>query len=198
MNHILGLFLNPRAEWIKIANDDDSIVKHYLSFILIAAILPVVAWYYGLTEVGWALGESHERKITGDSAMKVLGLFYLSMLLGVAFLGYMMHWMAKTYRAESCSYSKGIGIAAYSCTPLFVAGLCGFYPILWLDIILVTAAACYAVYLLYVGVPSVLKVPEERGYLFASAMVAVGLVMTCALMGATVVLWQMGADLVFI
>lgn len=197
MNHILGLFLNPQAEWVRIANDDDSIAKHYLSFILIVAILPVAAWFVGLTKVGWSLGED-PIKVTESSAMQILALFYLSMLGGVAFLGFMMHWMSKTYRAESCSYSKGLGIAAYSCTPLFVAGLCGFYPILWLDIILVTAAACYAVYLLYLGVPSVLNVPKERGYLFASAMIAVGLVLTVALMGATVVLWQLGAELVFI
>lgn len=196
MNHILGLFLNPHAEWTRIANDNDSIAKHYLSFILIVAILPVVAWYYGLTQVGWSFGGDVIR-ITKDSAITVLGLFYVSMLGGVAFLGFMMHWMSKTYRAENCSYSKGLGIAAYSCTPLFVAGLCGFYPVLWLDIILVTAAACYAVYLLYIGVPDVLHVPKERGYLFASAMIAVGLVLTVTLMGATVILWQMGADLVF-
>ncbi|MFT4928694.1 MAG: hypothetical protein ACI8WB_004814 [Phenylobacterium sp.] len=196
MNHILGLFTHPQREWLKIGKDNDSIIKHYLGFIIIIALIPVVGWYYGLTQIGWTLGD-HLIKITEDSALRVLALFYLAMLGGVGMLGFMVHWMADTYKAET-TYAKGVGIAAYSCTPLFIAGACGFYPILWLDIILVTAAACYAVYLLYLGVPTVLDIPKERGYLFASAMIAVGLVMTVALMGATVILWSMGAMPVFV
>ena len=38
-----------------------------------------------------------------------------------------------------------------------------------------------------------MRVPRERGYLFASAALAVALVMFIALMGATVVLWELGA-----
>jgi hypothetical protein len=197
MNHILGLFTHPHQQWVKISQANDSVLKHYLGFIIIVAVLPVVGWFVGLTQVGWTLGNDHLIKITVDSAMQVLALFYVAMLLGVGGLGFMVHWMAKTYDADASSYGKGVAIAAYSCTPLFIAGLCGFYPILWLDIVLVTAAACYAVYLLYVGVPYVLDVPKEQCYLFASAMVAVGLVMTVAIMGATVILWQMGAMPVF-
>jgi hypothetical protein len=196
MNHILGLFINPQQEWLKIGKANNSVVKHYFGFILIVAVLPVISWFFGLTRVGWTLGD-HLIKITEDSAIQILLLFYLAMISGVAVLGFMIHWMADTYKAKT-SLSKGIGIAAYSCTPLFLAGLLGFYPLLWLDMIVVTGAACYAVYLLYLGVPSVLDIPKERGYLFASAMVAVGLVMTVALMGATVILWQMGAMPVFI
>ncbi|MFT7592669.1 MAG: hypothetical protein ACI9UJ_002608 [bacterium] len=176
---------------MKIAKDNDSIAKHYLSSILLIAIIPVAGWFVGLTKVGWTLGDRETIRITESSAIQVLALFYISMVIGVGILGFMVHWMAKTYEAENCSYAKGVDIAAYSCTPLFVAGACGFYPILWLDIIVVTAAACCAVYLLYLGVPVVLDVPKERGYLFASAMVAVGLMMTVALMATTVILWSM-------
>ena len=198
MNHILGLFLNPQREWGKIAGDCDSVIKHYYQFIIFAAVIPVVAWYYGLTKVGWTLGDDHSLRLTEDSALQIMVLFYISMLIGVGFLGFMVQWMAKTYQANKSNYGKGVAIAAYSCTPLFVSGLVGFYPVLWLDIVLVTAAACYAVYLLYLGVPQVLDVPKERGYLFASAMIAVGLVLTVTMMGATVILWQLGAMPVFI
>ena len=48
-----------------------------------------------------------------------------------------------------------------------------------------------------VGVPIAMQIPKERGFLFASALVAVGLVMCAALLGATVMLWEMGAMPVF-
>ena len=83
-------------------------------------------------------------------------------------------------------------IAAYTLTPMFVCGVLGFYPNLWLDMILGCAAAGYAIYLLYIGVPIVMRIPAERGFLFASAMVGVGLVGCATLLGVTVILWEMG------
>ncbi|MBD3646417.1 MAG: DUF1282 family protein [Pseudomonadales bacterium] len=154
------------------------------------------ALYFGSTQVG-GVWSGREIRLVPESAMQIMMLFYLAILVGILVLGYMVHWMSETYEAEDSSFSKGVGIAAYTCTPMFVCGLIGFYPILWLDIMLGIGAACYTVYLLYLGVPIVMDIPKERGFLFASAMVAVGLVLCAAMMGATVILWELGAMPVF-
>jgi hypothetical protein len=132
-------------------------------------------------------------RLTADSATQIMVLFYLAILVCIAMLGYMIHWMSETYAAQDSTLGKGVGIAAYTCEPLFVCGISGLYPLLWLDMLLGCAAAAYTVYLLYIGVPIVMQIPKERGFLFASAMVGVGLVMCAALLGATVILWEMGA-----
>jgi hypothetical protein len=195
MNHIIGLFFNPAFEWQKIRQDGGGAASHYLKFIVFIALLPAYAWYFGATEIGWTLG-SRTIKLTSASAFEVSALFYLAMLVGIGLLGFMIHWMAHTYEAES-SIARGIQIAAYTCVPLFVCGAIGFYPILWLDILLGIIAGCYTVYLLYIGVPIILQIPQEKGFLFASAMVAVGLVMMAGMLGATVILWELGAMPVF-
>jgi hypothetical protein len=196
MNHLFGILFSPNAEWVRIRERGDSIAGHYLKFILLLSLLPPVAWYYGSTEIGWAIG-GREVRLTEASALQITALFYLAIILGIGFLGLMVHWMSETYEAGTSTPNKGIGIAAYTCAPLLLCGVVGFYPVLWLDIILGCAAAAYAVYLLYIGVPIVMEIPRERGFLFASAMVAVGLVMCAALLGATVILWEMGAMPVF-
>lgn len=196
MNHVLGILFNPEAEWQKIRDRNDTVLSHYIRYLIFIAGLPPLAWYYGSTQIGWVLS-GREIKLVPESAMQIMILFYIAILVGISVLGYMVHWMSETYEAESSSFSKGVGIAAYTCTPMFVCGLIGFYPILWLDIVLGIGAACYTVYLLYLGVPIVMDIPKERGFLFASAMVAVGLVMCAAMMGATVILWEMGAMPVF-
>lgn len=196
MNHLLGLMISPHSQWAKIRDQNDSAMGHFLKFVLLIALAPPVAWYYGASQVGWEIGDRLV-KLTSESALQIMVLFYVAILLSVAFLGFMVHWMSETYEANTSTVSKGIGVAAYTLVPMFLAGLAGFYPILWLDILLGCAAAGYTVYLLYIGVPIVLEIPAERGYLFASAMVAVGLVMCAALLGATVVLWELGAMPVF-
>ena len=196
MNHVFALFFSPRQAWERIRAQDDSVLLTYLKFVIPITLIPVIAWYFGSVEIGWQLGD-RVIKLTSASALQIMVLFYLAMLIGIAGLGFMVHWMSETYEADTSTISKGVAIAAYTLTPLFVCGLTGFYPMLWLDILLGCAAAAYAVYLLYIGVPIVMQVPEERGFLFASAMVAVGLVGCAALLAATVILWEMGAMPVF-
>ncbi len=196
MNHIIGILFGPRQEWERIRDEDVGIVKQFLGYIMIVSLLPPVAWYFGATEVGWNLGDRNIR-ITQDSAVQISILFYLAILSGIGVLGYMVHWMSETYEAEASTLSKGIAISAYTLTPLLLVGSIGFYPLLWLDILVGCAAAGYTVYLLYIGVPIVMRIPPDRGFLFASAMVGVGLVLTAALLGATVILWEMGAMPVF-
>ena len=84
-------------------------------------------------------------------------------------------------------------IAGLTATPLFLAGLVGFYPVLWLDMLVGVAAICWAVYLMYLGIPIIMNIPEERGFLFSSAVMGVSMVILICLMVGSVILWDFGA-----
>ena len=196
MNHIFGILFKPRHEWERIRDQSGTLGGHYLRYVLPISLVPTVAWYYGATQVGWTLGD-RQIFLTSQSAMQIMVLFYVAIQVCVAFLGYMVHWMSETYEAHTSTIDKGVAVAAYTCTPMFVCGIIGFYPVLWFDILAGCAASAWTVYLLYIGVPIVMQIPKERGFLFASAMVAVGLVICAALLAATVILWEMGAMPVF-
>jgi hypothetical protein len=66
------------------------------------------------------------------------------------------------------------------------------YPVLWLNLLIALPALAYTVYLLYTGLPVMMNVPEDRGYLYASSVLGVGLVMLVGVLAATVVLWSTG------
>ena len=114
------------------------------------------------------------------------------MVACVNVIGYFIHWMADTYGANS-SVAKGVVIAGLTATPLFLAGLVGFYPVLWLDMLVGVAAICWAVYLMYLGIPIIMNIPEERGFLFSSAVMGVSMVILICLMVGSVILWDFGA-----
>ncbi|MGJ8688968.1 MAG: Yip1 family protein [Gammaproteobacteria bacterium] len=196
MKHIIGILSNPHQEWARIRDDSHSAAGHYLRYLIWIAILPPLAWWYGSSQIGWELA-GRQILLTQTSAAQIMALFYIAILLSVGFLGYMVYWMAKTYDGKNNDVARGIAVAAYMCAPLFVIGLTGLYPVLWLDMILGTLAGAYTLYLLYIGIPIVYDMPKERGFLFASATVAVGLVLMVALLGATVILWELGAMPVF-
>src|SRR5690606_41271585 len=91
----------------------------------------------------------------------------------------------------------GVVRSVYAGTPIFLAGALAVYPVWWLDILLATAACGYAIRLVYLGVPAMMKVPEERGFLYASAVFLVALVYMVVVLVATVILWEYVATPVF-
>jgi len=192
IQHGLGLLVRPTTQWRAIAALDGRSLATLTLYPCIMAILPAVAWFYGTSQVGWTVGDQGDPiKLTAQSARQICLLFYLGMVACVVAIGYFIHWMSDTYGANS-SLIKGVVVAAYTATPLFIAGLVGIYPILWLDMLVGVVAVSWAVYLLYLGTPIVMGVPPERGFLYASAVFAVALVSFVALLGATVVLWDLG------
>ena len=193
IQHTFGLLVRPSAQWRTVADLPENSFRTLILYPCFFALLPGVAWYYGTSRVGWTVGDHGEAiKLTMASARQICVLFYLGMLAAVAFIGYSVHWMADTYGADS-SFTKGIVIVGLTSTPLFLAGLVGFYPLLWIDLLIGVFAVSWSVYLLYLGIPIVMDIPEERGFLFSSAVVGVALVMLICMMVGSVILWEYGA-----
>ena len=193
IQHTFGLLVRPSAQWRTVADLPESSFLTLVLYPCIFAILPAVAWYYGTSRVGWTVGDQGEAiKLTVESARQISVLFYLTMLASVVVIGYFVHWMSDTYGADS-SLTKGIVIVGLTCTPLFIAGLVGFYPLLWIDLLIGVVAVSWSVYLLYLGIPLVMNIPEERGFLFSSAVVGVALVIFICVMVGSVILWEYGA-----
>ena len=189
--------VQPRRQWQNIAGLSEKGINRQIPYVIVLALLPALAWYFGTTEIGWSIGDKGSvRTLTSQSALSLVAVFYITMILAVIAVGFFIHWMAKTYGAKSHPM-KGMVIAGFTATPIFVAGVAGLYPVLWLDILLATTAVAYSVYLLYLGIPIVLNVSEERGFLFASAVVTVCLVMAVVVMVATVLFWSYVAAPVF-
>lgn len=191
-NHAFGLMLQPSKQWRRVSELPPATLKTMVLYPFIAAILPAAAWYYGTTAVGWTVGEGAPIRLTRDSALVLILLFYSVMVGSIMVIGYFIHWMSRTYGADS-SLAKGIVIAAFAATPLFIAGAVGFYPVLWLDMLIGVVAVCWAVYLLYLGIPVVMNIPEERGFLFSSAVLAICLVILVCILVGSVILWDFGA-----
>lgn len=191
IHHLWGLFTHPDQEWKQIRGEEETIGHLYLTHTLILAAIPIVSAYIGTTQVGWVIGERPPVMLTHGSAMGMAVMSYLSMLAGVGVMGSFIHWMARTYDATP-SLARCIAFATYTATPLFFGGLAALYPHVWLGMLVGTAAVCYTVYLLYVGLPTFMNLPSEEGFMFSSSVLAVGLVVLVAIMAFTVVLWGIG------
>lgn len=191
LNNPFGYLFSPGKQWQAVAAATLNQQRSSVLYAFVFTLLPCIAWYHGVTAVGWQVGAGDLVRLTPESALKLIVAFYAAVILALLGIGYTIHWMAGTY-GSIASFTRGFAIASYGATPLFIAGMFGFHPLLWLDLGLGIAAVSWAVYLLYTGLPVVMNIPAERGFLYASAVIAVCLVFLMAMMGATVILWDMG------
>ncbi len=189
--HLWGLFFDTRQEWALIRSRSYTIGQLYFGFVLLVALIPPVCAVIGTTQIGWQVGAGTVVKLSLRSAIAIAVLYYLAMIVGVAGIGAMVHWMARTYGAEQ-PLSQCIGLAAFAGTPLFLVGLMQLYPVLWLNLLVGMAALGLNIRLLYIGVPVMMDIPPERGFLFASAILGLGLVALVAFLAGSAILWDFG------
>lgn len=193
----LGLMTHPILEWRSIRLESEKASPAPTAHVLILALIPAIASYIGSTITGWQIGGGEPVTLTPGSALVLCGLFYVAMNLGVHLMGHFIDFFAGTYGTNSQA-KKGYILAAYTASPLFIAGIAAVYPSIWVVLVVGIAAMGYAVTLLYQGLPIVMGIPEERGFLFASAVMTVGLVMLVSLFGVTVFAWSIGLGPVYI
>lgn len=200
LDHTLGIMTHPDSEWLRIRRDKHDAHRVYFSHVPFLALIPVASAFIGMTQVGWSVAGSEPVYLTLASALALSIATYIGMLVGVCLLGEFITWMAKTYGvtgADKSRHYEGFALAVYVTTPLFLAGVSHLYPMLWLNVAVFMAAGCYAVYLLYQGIPILMDIPKERGFLYASAVVMVGLVLIVATAAASVIVWSSALGPVF-
>lgn len=189
--HLIGILFNPAEEWKKIRDVDCAIGKCYCGYVFFMASIPPISGYYGTTRFGWEIGAREAVKLSHESALIIAIAYYLVLLVGVFSMGLMIHWMSKTYGSEQ-NLSRCVRLAAYSATPMFLVGFVELFPVLWLNFVIGLPALAYSVKLLYTGLPVMMEIDDERGFLFSSAVLAVGMVALVVTLVATTILWFNG------
>ena len=191
MLRTIGLLTQPTNQWTNIRDAEVSPVGVFFSHTWIFALVGPVCSYIGTTTTGWSVGQGPVVKLTPESAATLAIIFYFAVLVTTFSVAAMVRWMSVTYGA-SISLGGALALASYSATPMFLIGALVLWPILWMNLLAGLPALAYTTYLFYTGVPIMARIPPERGFLMASAMLAFGLVALVALLAATALAWGFG------
>ncbi len=186
LSHIWGLYTQPKTEWDRIDHDQESFFSSLLHVILLAFI-PALSAYYSAVYLGWQIANGPVTTLSSQSGLVLAAAMYLALIAGVFALAALIKWMAVTFGATP-SFTHAMELAAYTSTPLFMVGFVALYPELWAMTLAGLAGLCYAVYLLYTGVPIMMHIPEDRGFIYASAVVTSGLVLLVVVMASFAIL----------
>ena len=96
--------------------------------------------------------------------------------------------MSRTYGAEA-SVGQCMMLASLTATPLFICGAIQAYPVPWVSLVVGLPVLAWAMYIFFNGIPIVMRISEERAFLFGCAVGAFGLVALVGMLAATALLW---------
>lgn len=196
LRHLWGFYISPKEEWKFVEHSHEDIFDS-IRHILLTAMIPAVCVYFSTVHLGWQLTADKLAFLTQGSAAYLLFALYLALLSGVAVLAYLVKWMSHTF-GSSPDYNQAFELVAYASTPLFMSGIGFLYPQPMFVMFVGLAGIAYSVYLLYSGVPILMQIPEEQGFIYASSVVTCSLVLFVATLALTVVLWSLGLGPEFI
>lgn len=190
LNHIWGLYAHPKEEWQAIEKRHENSI-YSIIHILVVALIPAICGYYAAAHIGWTIGAGDPIKLTESSAAMMAIAMYFALFAGVFTLAYLIHWMAITFDSKP-SFTQSLELAAYASTPILMIGVTALFPVLWFVVVAGLGALCYSIYLLYSGVPIMMNIPEEKGFIYSSSVVTCGLILIVSVMAASAIMWTTG------
>ncbi|QIF82155.1 Yip1 family protein [Brevundimonas sp. 'scallop'] len=164
---VKGILLQPKSEWLKIDGEFATTKSLFTRYAMIlAAIGPVCSL------LGGQLMPIMGVKLSIVGAIVVALVSYGMSLLGVFLLGLIINALAPNF-GGTANKLQAMKLAVYSWTAAWLAGVFGLIPMLGILAIL----GLYSFYLLFVGLPILMKVPEDKKVGYFIVTVIAGVVM---------------------
>ncbi|ARS48285.1 MULTISPECIES: Yip1 family protein [Pseudomonadaceae] len=187
--NLYTLLTRPDRAWTAIRQDEERNSANYLPYLLLFSLLPALCLFIGTHWVGWSLVDRERVRLDLVSALQLSALLYLTILIGVVIMGYVLRYMSRTFEARP-TFNQCIGFIAYTCTPFFIAGLAALYPTRWLAILVLLGACAHASFLLYVGLPRFMRIDNQQSFLYASSMAGVALLVLVTILVSMILFWS--------
>ena len=178
LQRVQDILLKPKATWPVIDAEPADAASLYRNYVMILALIPAVASFIGLSFVGiGAFGMRFRVPLVTGLTNMVVG--YVLSLVMVFVLALITDAMAPTFEGTK-SQIGALKLSAYASTADFVGGIFSLLPSLSA---LGGLAALYGVYLLYLGLPVLMKCPLDK------ALPYTVVVLICAIVGFFTIAW---------
>ena len=169
VERVKGILLKPNEEWAKIDGEPATVQGLYTSYICILAAIPAVASFIGGQIFGYGAFLVHFKPPLITSLVGAIVTYVLSLAM-VFVMAIVIEALAPSFDGEK-NRIQALKVAAYAYTAAWVAGVLQIVPALGMLAIL---GGLYSLYLLYLGLPKLMKSPPEKalGYTVVSIIVA--------------------------
>ena len=158
VERVKAILLNPRAEWPVIERETGEPSYLFANYVAILAAIPAVAMFIGYSFSGFGIG--HALILAIFSYLVSCGAWYVGALI--------VDGLAPTFGGVK-NFQQALKLSAYSSTAVWLAGIFNLIPPLSFLAIL----GLYSIYLLWLGLPPLMKCPQEKATPYTAAVFAI-------------------------
>lgn len=166
VERVKRILLAPQTEWRVIDAEPTTPAALYTGYIMpLAAIEPIARI------IGFSVFGSGGYRVPIGSAITYAIASYVLTLVVTYVLALIIGGLAPTFGGRG-DQTQALKVAAYSSTAVWVGGIFSLIPPLW---ILGIVLGLYSLYLLYLGLPVVMKAPKTKalGYTVVVVLAAI-------------------------
>jgi hypothetical protein len=180
VDRVKRILLSPGTEWQVIEAEPTTPAQLYTGYIVPLAAIGPIAQLIGYSVFGITVPLVGAYRVPIGSAISSALVTYVLSLAATYVLALIIDGLAPTFNGQR-SQIGALKVAAYSSTASWVAGI--FYLIPGLR--LLTILGLYSLYLLYLGLPIVMKAPREKAVAYTAVVIlaAIVLFMVIAMIG---------------
>jgi len=161
VERVKGILLAPKPEWAKIDGEPGDAQFLFTNYVAILAAIPAVCGFIGSAAFGHGIG----------AALEVAVIGYVLAFVGVYVMALIIDALAPIFGGVK-SQPSALKLAVYSMTPGWLVGVFALVPPLRVLGIL----GLYGLYLFWVGLPMLMKSPEDKSITYIGAVVVCGIV----------------------
>jgi hypothetical protein len=166
-----NMIVTPKTEWEVVAAETTPQAELLTTYVLPLAGLSAIAGFIGMALIG------------------VAGLFRVSIMVGLGLalwqivgaviscfvIGFIIDALAPTFGGQKNSL-QAFKVAVFAYTPAWVGGVFQIIPIL--GSLIAVLGGLYAIYLLYLGLPRLMKSPEDKAIAYTLVVIVCAIVIS--------------------
>jgi hypothetical protein len=170
VERVKGIIISPKTEWQAIAGEPGDAAYLFRNYVAILAAIPAVCGFIGAVLAGAPV----------IAALVVAVFKYVLTFVAVYIVAWIVNLLAPTFASQK-SFASALKVTVYSYTPSWLAGVFLLIP----SLRFLTILGLYGLYLLYLGLPPVMKTPPEKAIWYTIVIVICAIIVSL-LIGAVV------------
>jgi hypothetical protein len=163
VERVKGIMLTPKTEWPVIAAESGDVGYLFGSYVAILAAIPAVCGFIGAVLVG--------APIVGALIGAVLK--YLLTFVVIYIVAWIIDLLAPTFGGQK-NFPNALKVAVYSYTPSWLCGIFLLIP----RLAFLTILGLYGVYLLWLGLPPLMRSPPEKSILYTISIIVCAIILS--------------------
>ncbi len=168
IERVKNIVLSPKSEWPVIAPEPTSIAQLYTGYVMPLSALAAVMAFVHMSLIGVRVPFAGAIRTPIASGLVYAILAFGFGLIGLFLVGLIINAFAPTFSGER-NQRQALKVAAYSLTPAWLSSVLALSPIL--PTLLQFIAGLYGIYVLYLGLPVVMRSAREKALGYTAAVV---------------------------